>query len=358
MRVLLVGPLPPPIGGQSMMMQSILNSGLRSRVEFSVLDVAHTVPRRAARLWLSLRFVAKFTWMLVRMPSIRVVHVHTSAGRPMMEKGLFVAVARLLGRRTVMHVHGGRFREFWDGSGALNRGIVRWILNLNRMVVVLTDQWSQYYREHVRCTADVRVLRNAVNVPALTPAARTDRSVTFVYLGHLKKEKGVIDLLRAWRRLEAARPGLARLKIVGRGDTAENEAEVHDHFARHPSPGVQFCGLLLGEQKWAALAGADVFVLPSHSEDLPLSILEAMALSLPVVTTDVGSIRYAVEEGRNGRLLAPHDVDGLFEAMRGLLDDPPLRARMSEASRAKFEREYHFERFERQLGEIYREAAQ
>ena len=83
------------------------------------------------------------------------------------------------------------------------------------------------------------------------------------------------------------------------------------------------------------LAGIDVFALSSLAESFPLSILEAMLASLPVVATDVGSVREEVVDGETGFVIAPGDVDALSQAMQRLLADPGLRTLLGSKGRER-----------------------
>ncbi|MCA2001024.1 MAG: glycosyltransferase family 4 protein [Chloroflexi bacterium] len=103
---------------------------------------------------------------------------------------------------------------------------------------------------------------------------------------------------------------------------------------------------LLGHSEHVAqfLASADVFVMPSLWEGLPIALLEAMSAGLPVAATRVEGVEEVVEEGRHGFLAPPGDKDALAEALLRLLQDPAARRRMGEAAREKVLEKYTAER--------------
>jgi len=80
-------------------------------------------------------------------------------------------------------------------------------------------------------------------------------------------------------------------------------------------------GMILGDSRFKHFADSDIFVLPSYSEGLPLSILEAMAFGLPIIATDVGAISEVVKS-KNGILIRPKDAEGLKKAIQKILDSP------------------------------------
>ncbi len=101
---------------------------------------------------------------------------------------------------------------------------------------------------------------------------------------------------------------------------------------------------------------ADLFVLPSHAEGLPMTVLEAMGAGLPVVSTRVGGIPEAVVDGETGILLEPGDVVCLAAALRTLAEDPGLRARMGVAGRDRVREKFSTDRFFASFRAIWRDA--
>jgi glycosyltransferase involved in cell wall biosynthesis len=97
---------------------------------------------------------------------------------------------------------------------------------------------------------------------------------------------------------------------------------------------VQFLGPVFGAELDEVMARASIFALPSYIENMPVSIMEAMATGLPVIATTVGAIPEMIEDGVTGRLVPPGDVGRLQNALAGLLDDPVERQRLGAAARA------------------------
>jgi glycosyltransferase involved in cell wall biosynthesis len=188
--------------------------------------------------------------------------------------------------------------------------------------------WSRFVV--VRCGVDLSALEYRSPSPP-------DEVPTTIAVGRLSPEKGFDILIEAVSILK--REGAPqRLVIVGDGplrgaleDTAE-AAQVTDL--------VEFAGELTAEEVRARLASADLFCLPSFSEGLPVSIMEAMAVGVPVVTTWIAGIPELAESGVTALTVPPARADLLAEALRRLASDPQLRLRLSEAARRRIEQQH------------------
>ena len=159
-----------------------------------------------------------------------------------------------------------------------------------------------------------------------------DRMVAIV-VSRLVRHKGHPELLAAMEQVADA-----ELWVVGDRLPSDHGRSLDDAFARAARPGG--LGRRLRRLGYrtdiaALLAAADIFVLPSHFEGLPMSVIEAMLCGLPVVATDIRGPREQVVRGETGLLVPPCAVDPLAEALRRLAADAPLRHRMGEAGRAR-----------------------
>jgi len=103
----------------------------------------------------------------------------------------------------------------------------------------------------------------------------------------------------------------------------------------------------------ALLQAADLFILPSLDEGMPMSLLEAAGRRLPVVVTPVGDVADLITDGETGLLIPPEDVPALVQAITRLMEDPSLGRRMGEAVFKKLEQEYSSEAMYRHYAEVY-----
>jgi len=171
--------------------------------------------------------------------------------------------------------------------------------------------------------------------------SKKDRIV--LYLGRLTKEKGLDVLLEAFRKASRL-PNYqtAKLLIVGDGPCFND--------LNHRSRGlglegmVRFVGRVPHKEVLKYYQAADVFVLPSIADEgLPMTVIEAMAVGLPIVASRIGGIPEAVADGKTGLLVKPGDIEELETALVKLLADEDLRLRMGEKARqvakAKFNQE-------------------
>jgi glycosyltransferase involved in cell wall biosynthesis len=190
------------------------------------------------------------------------------------------------------------------------------------------------------------VIRSGVDAQAPIPTRDDGADPTLVAVGRLQRPKDPLTLARALGRLQARFSAV----IVGDGpDRPRLEAEIR-------RLGLERAVVLTGNSADVAdlLSRADVFVLSSTSEGLPLSILEAMAAALPVVATSVGGVPEAVEEGETGLLVPPRDPVRLAAALERLLVDPGLRRRLGSNGRARVLERFGLEAFQEAHVDVYR----
>jgi glycosyltransferase involved in cell wall biosynthesis len=152
-----------------------------------------------------------------------------------------------------------------------------------------------------------------------------------LFVGFLRPEKGIDNLLDAFEAIRAKRP--LKLTLVGGTDNFTNAERLANERIR-TSPyreDITVTGLVeFGEPLFELYRNHDVFVLPSLSEGTPRTLVEARALGCPVVATRVGGIPSSVQHGKTGLLVEPNDSAGLAAAIEQILSDESLRRRLIE----------------------------
>lgn len=337
-RLLLVGPLPPPIGGVETFTQAVLESR-----EFDPFDLRHcdTTKKRAKAS--QGRFDAlNFAWAFVHaMRLLRdagrfhpdVVYVPVAGTWSGVLRDLMLAaLAKRSGALVLGHQHAGDIRNVL-ARGGLAGSIVRSGFAQFDSMLVLGEPWRQLFeRWGLACPIAVcpSTLRREVfdRGAAFTRVVRHEPPVRVLYVGQVGRRKGVHDLLRVVKRLRDE--GLAiELTVVGPSQL-EGELEAARSLAVELSLDgpVTFTGALTGEPLYERFRTHDLFALPSYNEGIPAVLYEAGAFGMPVVTTPVGAIADLVRDDENGFLVTPGDLDALADRLRRLATDSGLRARL------------------------------
>jgi glycosyltransferase involved in cell wall biosynthesis len=147
---------------------------------------------------------------------------------------------------------------------------------------------------------------------------------------------------------------MLRLRIAGYEEREKDLERARAQLEEaHLEEMCQLVGTVRGAEKAALLNEADVFVLPSYQEGLPMAILEAMAAGLAIVATPVGGIPEVVQDGYNGFLVAPGDIGALSEKLAILVGDPQLRELMGRRSRRFAEEQLDVRSYADRLVDLY-----
>lgn len=289
---------------------------------------SHADGSAAHKLAVLARGWIRYVGLLARRPAL--VHIHLSSRASFWRKLLFAWPAWARGVPYVIHLHGSEFATFYEQEcSAPAKAIVRWMFDHAEAVLTLSRNWQSWVRGISR-NHRVLLLFNPALVRADAGASRASAAVpSILFLGRLGKRKGVYELLEAATRLRAR--GLEFVLRLG----GDGEVERVRQLAAEKGLGdsVQLLGWVGGEAKDAALDSAHIYVLPSFHEGLPMSILEAMASGLPIVSTHVGGIPDAVRDGVDGFLVDAGDVDALADRLQQLIASDALRRSQGRSAR-------------------------
>lgn len=341
-RVLMVGTERHGKGGIAAVIAMYQEAGLLEQV-------AYLPAYREGALWRQglfyAGFLARLTWMLATQPSIELVHVHSASRGSFLRKSLAVLVAKAFGKKTLMHIHGAGFNDFYRCSTPfLQRRMTR-LLDATDAIIALSGSWKADLQA-ITGNPNIHVVYNPT-VLKQPVQPKSSGEVTFLFLGRLGERKGVYDIIEAARRLQHS---AARIRLYGDGPVGEIQSHVQEAGVGNR---VYVGGWIQGDAKAQALQTADVLILPSYNEGLPISVLEALAYGLPVIATPVGGIPEAVEDGRNGYLIAPGDIPALASRIETLAASPEQRRAMAAASYRLAQTKFDLDVIVQQLETVY-----
>jgi len=261
----------------------------------------------------------------------------SSAGFSFWEKLAWAAVARIAGHRVSVVMVDGNFPRFFGALPGPLRSLARLLIRRMRLTIGAQSlRWETFYRD---AFPGVRVARVAASVDraffdAERQPRRASRHFCLLYVGWIIEAKGVLDLLDAVAWLRDEGMGALNVRLVGPifGDAARWTAEVE---RRALGDIVTLVGSVTDRVALVEEYGAaDVFVFPSHYEGFPMAVVEAAAMGLPCIATDVGGIADILDAGRAGVIVPVRDPVTLAHAIAELLRDDARRDALAVALRA------------------------
>jgi glycosyltransferase involved in cell wall biosynthesis len=277
-----------------------------------------------------------------------VVHVHMASRGSYTRKSKIIRLAKFFGAKTIIHLHGGGFKEFYQSNDGRKKHILD-TFNMADKVIVLSSQWLEWVNTIMIDKTKSCVVYNAV--PEVVLPEKKSKQPIILFLGRLGHRKGVEDLINAFAKISAKFPD-AQLHLGGDGDLPTYQAQASSLGV---SEQVKFLGWVAGETKNQCLADATIYCLPSYNEGFPMGVLEAMSAEVAVVASTAGGIPDAITDKKEGLLIEAGDVDALSIALTTMLEDHNSRAKYVAAAKAKFKNNFSPSVIIPQLKGIYQE---
>ena len=215
-------------------------------------------------------------------------------------------------KKVIYHIHGAMYHLFYEGASPFVQRCIQHFINTTDCLIVLSDWWRDYFKAAFQPRM-IRIVPNIVNATEGNPTTRqATEPIKFLFLGRIGERKGIYDLLDVLHQNHKLLQGQYSLTLGGDGETKKLQSLIDQY---HLSDHVQFLGFVTGPGKEKLLREADVYILPSYNEGLPISILEAMSFGLPIISTKVGGIPEVVHHHKNGILIDAGDKIAIHEAI-------------------------------------------
>lgn len=234
------------------------------------------------------------------MDKPELVHIHSSFGPSFYRKIPFIYMASWAGLPVINHIHGSEFAKFYTNAGAGKQKLVKKVWGKCTRFIVLSSEWKKVFSVVI----PEEKMTVVENYSILAPVVNRENKESILFLGAINRMKGCYDIVEV---IAEVRKRIPDVKMVMCGD-----GEVRRVKEKARACGVldcfEFPGWVRGEEKDRILRNANVFFLPSYSEGMPMSVLDAMGYGLPIIASKVGGIPKIVRE--NGSMCAPGDIRG------------------------------------------------
>ena len=346
----LVGPLAPPAGGMANQTRQLRELLEAERATVTMVQTNRPYsPAWAGRVPVvrALFRLLPYLWALwLAAGKVELIHLMANSGWAW---HLFstpaIWIARLRGVPVVVNYRGGEAGDFLARSAAL----VRWSMRRSALLAVPSGFLEQVFRQHGMASV---VVPNIIDLSRFRPDDQS-RGAGGAHLMVARNLEAIYDnatALRAFAQVHRVRSD-ARLTIAGSGPEL---ALLQDLAAElGVAAAVHFAGRLDRDAMAALYRSTDICLNPSLADNMPNSLLEAMASGVPVVSTRVGGVPFIVEHDKTAMLVAAGDAPAMADAALSLLDDPARWTRLSQAGLADVQR-YTWARVSPVLGGVYR----
>jgi L-malate glycosyltransferase len=317
------------LGGHSVQARQLLNAWRADgSVDAWIVPIDPVPPPPFDRL-LRIKYVRTLATQLWYWPLLLrelrradVVHAFAAAYSSFLLAPLpAVLVARLLGKPVVLNYHSGEAPDHLRRS-AVARFVLRRLVDAN---VVQSAFLRDVFRSF---EIDAKVVPNIIDLRQFTYRVRDPLRPRLLCTRNFEPIYNLSCVLRAFAKIQAYYPA-ATLTLVGSGS---QDPTLRNETAALRLENVTFAGRIAPSEVHAYYADADIYVQAPRIDNMPLSLLEAFASGLPVVSTDVGGVPSMLRDGVDGLLVADNDAGGLADQVGKLLTDSALARRLTESA--------------------------
>lgn len=372
-KILMVGQFPPTVGGITTCIQTILTSNLNKRFKFipfttsrptigiikDVLDYTllfHIGLKNLFRSALTtLYHIIKFPIVLIIMKP-KIIHIHTTNYWPFWESSIYVFISKFFLRKTILHIHAGRFTKFYNTGNTIQKILIKKTLMIADKIIILSSLQKKLYMKFVP-EDKLTIITNVVNFKTYQDQSilklKEKNLIKVLFIGgEESKRKGIYDIIESIPIVIKGYGKNILFIFIGRCDIKRirnicKKKKIEKY--------VDFRGYVEESIKIKILNSSDIFVLPSYAEGLPISLLEAMAAGLPVISTPVGSIPDVIKEEVHGYLINPGDYYALADMIIKLSKDSILRKKNGEKNKETILKKYDVKILTDKLSKLYDE---
>ena len=339
LQVILAAPTPPPTGGITNWTR-IIRSGIKADQAIHEVYIDTSLKKPASERGLMgsalgamrILFSARQVMRGLEKKDKRktVMHLCTSGGLGFARDLGLIRLAHRYRIPAMLHLHFGRVPELMNASTFESRLMRNAFAVADGVMAMDSGTFTSLCSHGFESKSCIVPNPIEDDIVPLGWEERTD----VVFVGHVKKEKGIEDLLSAWEVVSQTNDEV-QLKIIGPvKDDYKARLKRIDKTNR-----IVFLGSLPHEDALMAIGSSLMLVLPSYTEGFPNVVLEAMALGTPVIATSVGAIPEMLADGA-GIVVSPGDIVGLAKSVTSMLEDKSLRETMGNIAAGRVTERY------------------
>lgn len=292
------------------------------------------------KVWYVVRAMLQY---LVLLPFYDIVHIHFSLKRSARRKYPFFRLAKICGKKTVIHLHcGSQIDDIWSS-------VYQKMFEQCDCGVLLSESLKNKIEERIGKSNKLKVVYNPC--PIVIDTKQYEKQNHILFSGTLYEGKGYKDLISAFGRIANKYPNW-KIVLAGNGEVEQARSLAEELGIAEQ---VGLLGWVSGDAKHKAFSEARALCLPSYAEGFPMAVLDAWSYALPVITTPVGGIPDIAIDGENMLLFEPGNIEQLSECLDIIISDDELRLKLTEQSLLLAKTTFNLNTITNNISDIYTE---
>jgi len=286
---------------------------------------------------------------LCLLPWCKAVHAHIGEAPSARRKKIFINLARLFGKKIIVHLHAFSIESTIDGSYG---HVYQNLFDKADKVIVLSEFWKNSIATKISDIRKIKILNNPC--PKINLNTSYPKENIILSAGVISPRKGYADLINAFAQIAYKHPEW-KLVFAGSGEIEQGKALANKLGIGKTT---QFIGWVSGDDKDNIFKRTSILCLPSYAEGFPMAVLDAWAYGIPVIATTVGSLPDVAGHGEDILFFTPGDIKTLSMLLEKLIEDSDLRQKLAQASIRFAEKDFNLHTIGLKLGDIYNEIIQ
>jgi glycosyltransferase involved in cell wall biosynthesis len=354
LKTILVGHLPPPITGQSEALTLLIKYLKDLNFQLEIIDIGSHIDGRQSGKFSTQRAseIAKCIIQYLQkiiQPKITVVYLSIGiSGVGFFRDIIFIWLAYIRKVRIILQLHGGGYKIFYSGQNRLFKLVIKNTLVKANTIIVLSSYLVDEFDFLPDYKNKLQIIHNTANVEKSQLTFQRDFASTplkILYMSNLIVSKGYLDLLESAKYLTKL-----DIEITFCGnflETGNEQSTIQNRFMDRINDianngRIKFLGVVSGDKKWEIFKQSHIFVLPTYYkyEGQPISIIEALAFRMPIITTNYRSMQGMVVENFNGFFVDPKSPEQIAMSIRKLYNDREMAKSMGIHSFEIYEKDF------------------
>jgi glycosyltransferase involved in cell wall biosynthesis len=316
------------VGGQMFACKSLISSELSSEFDWILLDTTgESVPPPPVyiRFFFAIKRIFIFIYFLI-LHKPHSILIFTANTPSIFEKGLMAIIGSFFSKNIIIAPRGGPL-DLEIKNNKWIKIFVKFVFNKSNYIICQGQYWKSFFSKLLDESSIDKfiVVPNWIDIKNYDISKcdlKDDRIIRILYMGWIQEDKGVHDIFSAIEHLSIEN---IQVEFIFLGDGASRQYLINYTKSTKMPFLFSFPGWVHGQEKLAYLANSDIFILASHSEGLPNSLMEAMLCGIPSIATDVGSVSDLIINGETGILIEKKNIKQLTQGIQDLVLNENLR---------------------------------